>query len=197
MSRRPPTKSPDVHTVLVVDAITMWEKLCWDVDQYQDIQRSYPQERQPLAFAAVNVCIAAWSLENWAWTAWSKKMRKEGKEASNTAFRAKVRQNVPGQRICADIANTSKHANYRDDDWQGGEVQIEWMEGNEDIPPTFLLNHVGSPGQSSTLAYSTFESVRNDSWQFLVLVGLASGPQYSPEFMRNKLKRILGDHSDT
>ncbi|PCK77516.1 hypothetical protein [Rhizobium sophoriradicis] len=68
--------------MLIVESITMWEKLCWDVEQFQDIQRSYPQERQPLAFAAINVCIAAWSLEQWAKIEWIKKMRSEGKEVS-------------------------------------------------------------------------------------------------------------------
>ncbi|MBB2713974.1 hypothetical protein N2597_11490 [Rhizobium sophoriradicis] len=190
MSRKSPSKPPEVHTVLVVDSITMWEKLCWDVEQFQDIQRSYPKERQPLAFAAINVCIAAWSLEQWAKIAWIKKMRSEGKEVSG--FSTLVRQNVPGQGICADVANTSKHANHRDEDWQGGEVLLEWEDGDEDVPSTFSLRHVGSSNIDRASAYETFEKVRNDWWKFLVSIGLASGPQYSPEFMQNKLRRIFG-----
>ncbi len=192
MSRKSPSKPPEVHTVLVADSITMWEKLCWDVEQFQDIQRSSPQERQPLVFAAINVCIAAWSLEQWARTAWIKKLRSEGKEASASDFHALVRQNVPGQGICADVANTSKHASHRDEDWQGGEVLLQWEEGDEDAPSTFSLRHVGPSEIDRAAAYATFEKVRNDWWKFLVSIGLASGPQYSPEFMQNKLRRIFG-----
>ncbi|NTG20647.1 hypothetical protein G6L00_09400 [Agrobacterium rhizogenes] len=192
MSRKPPNSPPEVHTAIITDANTMWEKLCWDVEQYQEIQRSYPKERQPLAFAAINVCIAAWSLEQWAKTAWMQQARAGGQAADSAVFYTLVRQNVPDQGICADIANTSKHSIHRDEDWQGGEVQLEWDDGNEDIPPTFALRHVSSSGMNKVLAYNTFEAVRNDWWKFLVSIGLAAGAQYSPEFMQNKLKRIFG-----
>lgn len=178
--------------MIVADAITMWEKLAWDVDQYQDIQRSHPQERQPLAFAAINVCIAAWSLEQWAKLAWTQKKRSSGEKANETDFYTIVRRQVPGQGICADIANTAKHAFHRDDGWEGGEARLEWQDGDEDSPSTFLLMHVHPSGTRSTLAYNTFEAVRNDWWACLVSMDFATGPQYSPEFLQNKLRRIFG-----
>lgn len=179
--------------MIIGDAVKMWEKLVWDVDQYQDIQRSNPQERQPLAFAAINVCIAAWSLEQWAKTAWMKRERSCGSGASESDFHALVRQLVPYQRICVDIANTAKHARHRDESWEGGEARLEWQEADEDGPSTFLLMHVNKVGERKVLAYNTFEAVRNDWWKCLVSMGLATGPQYSPEFMQNKLRRIFGD----
>ncbi len=124
MSRKSSKKPPELLTVLVADAVTMWEKLAWDVDQYQDIQRSHPKERQPLAFAAINVCIAAWSLEQWAKTAWIQKERLKTEKETDSAFYSIVRQHVPSQGICVDIANTAKHARHRDDSWEGGAVRL-------------------------------------------------------------------------
>ncbi len=195
MSRKSSNIPPEVHTVIVGNATTMWEKLAWDVDQYQDIQRSNPQERQPLAFAAINVCIAAWSLEQWAKTAWMKRKRSCGSEARESEFYALIRQMVPNQGICVDIANTAKHARHRDESWEGGEVRLEWQDGDEDAPSTFLLIHVDKVGERRFLAYDTFDAVRNDWWACLVSMELATGPQYSPEFMQNKLRRIFGDRT--
>ncbi len=195
MARKSSKKPPEVLTVLVADAVTMWEKLAWDVDQYQDIQRSHPKERQPLAFAAINVCIAAWSLEQWAKTAWIQKERLKTETETDASFYSIVRQHVPSQGICVDIANTAKHARHRDDSWEGGAVRLEWQDGDEDAPPTFLLIHVHASGAESILAYNTFEEVRNHWWTCLVALGLATGPQYSPEFLQNKLRRIFGDRT--
>ncbi|APO67515.1 hypothetical protein IE4872_CH01894 [Rhizobium gallicum] len=69
---------------------------------------------------------------------------------------------------------------------------MEWGKGDEDIPPTFVLKHAEASGAGNALAYNTFEAVRNDWWRFLADAGIASGPQYSPEFMQNKLRRIFG-----
>ncbi|MBO9195043.1 hypothetical protein J5277_13110 [Rhizobium sp. 16-449-1b] len=179
--------------MLITDVVTMWEKLYWDVEQYQDIQRSHPHERQPLAFAAINVCIAAWSLEQWARTAWLSNIRNDSRKADGNLFNDFVRQHVPEQAICADIANTSKHAAYRDENWQGGEASLEWEDGDEDMPPTFVLRHVGSAGAAKVSAYETFDKVRDHWWSLLIAVGLAAGPMYPPEFMQNKLRRIFGD----
>jgi len=61
MSRRKsdPEMSPTTHTVIIGDVHQMWEKLFWDVEVLGDIQRSYPEEYMPLAYAALNVCIAS------------------------------------------------------------------------------------------------------------------------------------------
>jgi hypothetical protein len=37
----------------------MFSKLAWDADIFRDIQISYPDEPEPLAFAAINVCVSA------------------------------------------------------------------------------------------------------------------------------------------
>lgn len=151
MTRKPSTaKSPTVHTALIGDPITMWEKLAWDVDQFQDIQRSYPDETQPLAFAAINVCIAAWSLEQWVRAAWIKQRRSAGEKADESLFYKTVRQLVPTQAICASVANTAKHVSHReDDDWKGGEVRIRWEDGDENGPSTYTLHYVDESGASN------------------------------------------------
>lgn len=195
MKRSQPAKPPEAHTVLITDVVTMWEKLYWDVEQYLEIQRSYPKERQPLAFAAINVCIAAWSLEQWARTAWMSKTRCAGRRADASIFNNLLRLEVPDQSICADVANTAKHAAYDDRNWKDGEASLEWEEGDEDAPPTFVLRHVSMRGATKVSAFETFDSVRDHWWTFLVSIGLAAGPRYTPEFMQNKLRRIFGDQA--
>jgi len=171
----------------------MWEKLAWDVDQYQDIQRSHPREKQPLAFAAINVCIAAWSLGQWVKCAWKQERRLAGEKANDKLFYDLIQRLVPAQAICASVANTAKHAAHQDQEgWEGGEVRLDWEDGDENIPPTFVLRHVDSNQMKMEAAYSTFEAVRNDWWTCLVTLGFASGTQRSPEFMQNKLRRIFG-----
>lgn len=194
MKRSQSIKPPEAHTVLITDVVTMWEKLYWDVERYQEIQRSYPKERQPIAFAAINVCIAAWSLEQWAKTAWMRKARNSTGKAEVSQFHDLVRDNVPEQSICADVANTSKHAAF-DDRRHGGEVSLEWDEGDDEVPPTFVLRHMGSLDTAKVSAYDTFDNVRRHWWKFLVSADLASGPMKVPEFMQNRLRQIFGDRT--
>lgn len=189
-----PSKRPEAHTAIIGDVVAMWEKLAWDVDQYQDIQRSCPHEKQPLSFAAINACVAAWSLEQWAKAAWMKRERLADKKVSEKQFYGLIGPLVPAQAICASIANTAKHAEHHDHEhWKGGEVRLDWDDGDEDVPSGFILYHVGPNQTKAASAYSTFEDVRNDWWTCLVTLGLATGPQRSPEFMQNKLRRIFGN----
>ncbi len=188
-SNRPPT----LHTALIGDPVSMWEKLAWDVDQFQDIQRSYPNETQPLAFAAINVCIAAWSLEKWTLAAWTKHQRDAGKKADEKAFYNFVRKNVPTQAICSTVANTAKHAFHREDEsWEGGEVRIEWEDGDEDGPSTYVLKYIDHRKPYPIVAYGVFEAVREEWWKCLVALKLTDRERHSPEFFQNKLKRIFG-----
>lgn len=190
--KKPSEKSPKVHTALIGDPVTMWEKLCWDVDQFQDIQRSYPRETQPLAFAAINVCIAAWSLEKWALTAWKQRRDNTGKRPDEREFYELIRRHVPTQAVCSAVANTAKHASHREDEgWEGGEVRFEWKDGNDDVPSTYVLKYT-DPRKGDIVAYGAFEAARDQWWDCLLALGLTDRPQYSPEFFQNKLGRIFG-----
>ena len=49
-SKHPPT----LHTLIIGDVRTAWEKMYWDIDVFGDVQRSYPEEQAPLAYVALN-----------------------------------------------------------------------------------------------------------------------------------------------
>lgn len=171
----------------------MWEKLAWDVDVFQDIQRSYPTEEQPLLYSAINVCISAWSLEQWTLAAWTQHLRDRGEAPSRQKFDQLVLSYVPEHPICSAIANTAKHAAYRDGGWPDGEVSLSWADGDEDVPPSFILYHLSPGGVSQTLAFNTFGQVQSNWWRLLVSIGFAHGDQPSPKWMQNKLRRIFGE----
>lgn len=84
--RREDLGDPTRHTAVIGDVSTMWQKLAWDIQVFDDIQRDAPQEREPLGFAAVNVCIAASSLRNWTETAFAQRRRREGKSYDRAEF---------------------------------------------------------------------------------------------------------------
>ncbi len=186
------SKPPETHTAIIGDPVTMWEKLAWDVDVFEDIQRSYPDERQPLAYAAINVCIAAWSLEKWVVSACKREARKEPGGFDVTEFRRVLKTAIPQQAMCAAIANTSKHAHYDESDWSGGAVAVDWEVGDEDSPSGWMLNHIDSTGRSRNLAFNSFMALRDNWWSHLVALGLATGVQTFPEWKQNKLRKIFG-----
>lgn len=63
--QRPVGGNPRRHTAIIGDVETMWQKLVWDIYQFDEIQRSNPDLKELLGFAAINVCIAAASLADW------------------------------------------------------------------------------------------------------------------------------------
>lgn len=183
------------HTAIISDPVGMWSKLAWDTDVFRDIQTSYPDESQPLAYAAVNVCIAAASLEDWARTFLKRKSKEAGEKWDKDAFCRDVKAAIPEQSACADIANTSKHSQHREKRWINGEVQLIWEEGDEDIPSGYVLYHVISGSRSEGFAVSRFDALCQKWWNHLVTLKLADkqpeGQPYMPEWRANKLNRIF------
>ncbi|MBW9113174.1 hypothetical protein JNB88_05865 [Rhizobium cauense] len=190
---KPSRKPATAHTGLINDPLSMWEKLVWDVEVFRDIQVSYPEERQPLAYAAINVCIAAWSLAQWVFTAAKRASREQGVAFSDGLFWADVHRIVPEQAKCEAIADTAKHSKHEDKDWPGGEVRIDWIDGDEDEPPGWHFRHVHDDGREGVLALSTFQSLCNNWWRFLVEHGYAVGNYHTPRWLNNKLARMFGD----
>ncbi|MBB3572028.1 hypothetical protein [Rhizobium sp. BK491] len=177
---------PKLHTVLIGDPLAMWEKLSWDVDQFDDVQRSYPTERQPLAYAALNACLAASSLADWVDKCYRVGAIKKATTAD--AFRRQIYANIENQELCEAIANTCKHGAYR----APGKVEMLWHDSDEDVPGGFRLYH-SSPGTANTvLSLELFRGLLADWWSFLVALGLAQGPRPTPEWEQNKLHRIFG-----
>ena len=103
MHRKVVQEEAKLHTVVIGSAVDMWSKLAWDVDVFEDIQRSFPNEKQPLAYAAINVCIAAISLRDWVQAAVK---HRAGDEWNKDAFFQDLRDAVPELVVCEAIANT-------------------------------------------------------------------------------------------
>jgi hypothetical protein len=196
MSPPPSIRSATLHTAIIGGAADMWSKLAWDADVCRDVQVSYPNERQPLAYAAINVCIAAQSLRDWVESELAGQAKAAGAQFDETAHRKAMHATVPEQAMCEAIANTAKHANYRDGRWPGGRVSLDWQEGDEDCPPGYMLHHIHGGSQRGALAVNSFEALCGNWWTFLTALGLAQGMSRTPEWQQNKLRRIFGDPSD-
>ena len=78
----------------------------------------------------------------------------------------------------------------------GGEVRLEWEEGDEDCPPGYMLHHLNGNGQGGGLAVNTFEALCGNWWNLLKALDLAKDQQRTPEWQQNKLRRIFGDLDD-
>ena len=176
------------HTVLIGDVRAMWEKLWWDVDVFCDVQRAYPDERQPLVYAALNACISAWSLEQWSKAAYKHALRKTGADAP-VDFDSLLSQMVPAQAACADIANTTKHGSHRESRWHGGQLTLDWDEGSEYYPSGFHL--LKNESGESIAFFSSLDALPRGWWGFLERVSLVEGPMPTPDWFRNKMSRIF------
>jgi len=150
---------PRKHTAIIGDVETMWQKLVWDIHQFDQIQRSNPDLREPLGFAAINVCIAAASLADWTVASYVRRQRAEGKRTTDADVRTHIHHHVPQQAMCEAIANTAKHACLREGLWLDGEARIEWEDASEYNPSGFILRHVDSSGTQS-IALNAFNTLQ-------------------------------------
>ena len=181
------------HTVVISDPASMWSKLAWDADCFRDIQTSYPDEREPLAYAAINVCIAAASLQAWVGEFLKRTATADAPWDCN-AFVKEVMLAVPEQSACVAIANTSKHSEFRERRWLNGEVLLAYEEGDEDVPSGYVLYHVITHSHSEGFALNRFDALCRNWWKFLTARGLTDGHSGMPEWRNNKLNRIFRPH---
>lgn len=168
----------------------MWEKLAWDVDVFTDTQMGMPKERQPLAFAAINSCLAADSLGYWVLKSWKRERRARGQKAADAEFFELLNLKVPAQHICSAIANTSKHYDFHEGSWIGGSVALRFQAGDEDWPSglELLYQHNGKWEHASVL----LNGLVRDWWAFMRELGLAEGEQPLPDWLQRKLTRMFG-----
>lgn len=191
MTRRPASKRPPIdHTVVINTPAQMLDKLAWDIDVFDDIQRRAPDEKQPLAYAAINVCIAAESLRNWAERELVSFSRLRGADTDRASVLADIHRSIPHQRICDAVANTSKHAGLHEEDWEGGTVRMIWDDPSEDDPGGFSLQHDGPNGKVS--AHANFTTLLKDWRDFLLASGLVKEPIRLPDWQQHKLRRLFG-----
>lgn len=133
---------PTLHTLIIDDVRTAWEKMYWDVDVFGDVQRSFPEEHEPLAYAALNACVSASSLESWSFVAWKRQRRKKDCKTEDSEFYDLLETMIPHQGLCADVPNTTLHGDHREHCWLGGSLDLRYDEADEadeDSPSGFVV----------------------------------------------------------
>lgn len=190
--KRPVGGDPRKHTAIIGDVETMWQKLVWDIHQFDQIQRSNPDLKEPLGFAAINVCIAAASLADWTVASVVARRRDEGKLTTDGDIRAHIHAHVPQQAMCEAIANTAKHARLKDGLWLDGEVRIDWEDASEHDPPGFILRHI-HPGGMQSIALNAFGVLQRNWWAELQKLGYTfSGNIGEFEWWQRHIESIFG-----
>jgi hypothetical protein len=183
-------QTPERHTAVISNVPGMFWKLAWDIDQFDDIQRNDPILGDPLAFAAINVCISASSLRGWAVAAVVAKQRLEGKKIEEKQVSDHIYQHVEQQRMCEAIANTAKHSRFREAEWQGGHVRIDYEEPTEDDPGGLILRHIHEDGAFTSIALNAFMCLERNWWGELQNLGFAF-PHTDPEWRQRRIRELL------
>lgn len=181
--------SPILHTLILDDIRTAWEKMYWDIDVFGDVQRSYPEEQEPLAYAALNACISASSLENWSLVYWTRQLREKGCRVNDSDFHDLLSTMIPHQGLCVDVANTTKHGDHRENRWKGGKLDLRYNEADEYTPSGFTVLKLHESGSSSL--YNDLHDLPRLWWLFLEKIDLVSGEQPTPEWWQRKMSRIF------
>lgn len=187
----PDIATPAQHTVVISDVPSMFWKLAWDIDQFDDIQRNGPDIVEPLAFAAINVCFSATSLGEWVAAAYVTRIRSEGGTAKRDEIIKQIHQRIPQQKICDAIANTAKHSRFHEGKWSGGSARIDLDKPDEDSPGGHILRHVHANGATTKVALNEFMSLEQNWWNELQNLGFTF-PYIGPEWRQHRIRRIFG-----
>lgn len=185
---------PVTHTAAIANVEGMFWKLAWDIDQFDDIQRGRPELIEPLAFAAINVCISATSLRDWVAATYVSQMRENGQSAAKSEVVDHIYRHVRQQRMCEAIANTAKHSRFDESGWKGGSVRVTLLEPSEDDPGGYVLEHVHEGGAYTSMALKAFESLERNWWGELQNLGFAfphTGPEWRQQHIRKRLGKAL------
>ncbi|MBL3565969.1 hypothetical protein JMM59_13285 [Rhodovulum sulfidophilum] len=183
-------KLPTLHTLIIKDVHNAWEKMWWDIDIFGDVQRSFPEEEEPLAYAALNACLSASNLEHWALSRWTREQRQRGNYSDDLPFRELLEEMVPQQGLCVDVANTTKHGGHRNIRWPNGELKLEYEEANEHCPPGYTVRSFHE--RKTSYLYNDLHDLPRLWWCFLAKIDLVSGEQPTPAWWSRKMSRIFG-----
>ena len=103
----------------------MYRKVDWNFDRYEDAITSRPCDAEAVMFTALDFCVALVSLRDWTKKILTQDVRQNGKALPNglanvSGFQDFVNSRMPWQPAIEAIANTTKHAEYRDTGWTKG-----------------------------------------------------------------------------
>ena len=166
-------------------------ELAWDIQQFDNIQRNYPEDVEPLGYAAINVCIAAASLRNWTVSQYVEMKRADGALIKEADVTTHIYRYVTQQVMCEAIANTAKHARFSEGKWTGGSVRIDFEEPSEDDPGGLILRHLHDNGAMPSIALNAFMSLETNWWGELQNLGFAFS-RSPPGWRQREIRKIFG-----
>lgn len=128
MTRRTNAHEWEMHPELLTSIRSPWEKyrkVDWNFARYEDAVFTRPCDPEAVVYSALDFCVAVVALRDWTRKTLTRDLRTGGKVlpsvlASVSEFPALVAQRVPWQAAIEAIANTTKHAEYRDTGWPMG-----------------------------------------------------------------------------
>ncbi|WP_156347734.1 MULTISPECIES: hypothetical protein [unclassified Sphingomonas] len=120
------------HPELLTSIRSPWQKFRkadWNFDRYEDAIMARPCDTETVVYTALDFCIAIVALRDWTRKALARDIRQNGKAmpAGMTAlddFTSFVAARVQWQSAIEAIANTVKHADYRDTGWEKGTAMV-------------------------------------------------------------------------
>lgn len=116
------------HPELLTSIRSPWEKFRkadWNFGRYEDAVFARPCDSETVMYAALDFCVTVVSLRDWTRKTLTRDVRNNDKAlpagmTSLDDFAAFVTDRVQWQAAIEAIANTTKHAEYRDAGWPMG-----------------------------------------------------------------------------
>ncbi|MFO6447430.1 hypothetical protein ACLBKU_09835 [Erythrobacter sp. NE805] len=116
------------HPELLTSIRTPWDKYQkadWNFARYEDEVFKRPCNAENVCFTALDFCVALTSLRDWTRVSLARDIRAGLRQlpiglAGLSEFDAFARQLIPWMFAVEAIANTTKHAEYRDTGWPRG-----------------------------------------------------------------------------
>lgn len=133
MTRRTSGPHPWVkHPELLTSIRSPWEKFRkadWNFDRYEDAVMARPCDTEAVVYTALDFCVAMVALRDWTRKALTRDVRAGDRKlpaglASTDDFNSWISARVQWQAAIEAIANTYKHADYRDIGWENGVAML-------------------------------------------------------------------------
>ncbi|SDA35737.1 hypothetical protein [Sphingomonas sp. NFR15] len=124
--QHPWTNQPG-RLVIHDDPYDIYAKLNWEANEFE-LKRTNPEKPidvDGMVYLLQNACISAASLVEWLEKAAHAEARSQGKQIDKTLLEKEVLSWLPDLALARAIANTFKHATYRDEGWGNAEVRLE------------------------------------------------------------------------
>jgi hypothetical protein len=116
------------HPELLTSLRTPWDKFRkadWNFSRYEDELFKRPCNFENVSFAALDLCVALTSLRDWTKKALTRDVRAGVRDLPNGLIKlddwpSYIDRKIPWMSAIEAIANTTKHAEYRDIGWPRG-----------------------------------------------------------------------------